>query len=126
MENTIHTACNIISLAQSNPIFRQTFNLDQFLSLQPTLTHREIFPNNLNIAILGYKSDLVKPWDPFNTESGLPGSEEAAVYASQSLALAGHTVTLYMNPPESSIWSSVFSNPQWLCVDAWTSDTEIY
>src|SRR5436853_3901213 len=31
-----------------------------------------------------------------------------------------------MNPPESSIWSSVFSNPQWLCVDAWTSDTEIY
>lgn len=119
----IQLSCDIISHAQIDHIFRQSFDFSKFTNDRKShkLSHRQIFTGKLNIAILGYKSNLVNPWDPFDTSIGLPGSEEAVVYASQSLVEAGHSVTIYMNPPVNSIWSSVFSNPQWLSVDDWSN-----
>lgn len=72
----------------------------------------------LKIAILGYSSDQVGKWDPSNTEKGLPGSEECAVYASQELANLGHSVTVYMNPPENTAYSQ--TNPKWVSEKLWT------
>lgn len=71
----------------------------------------------MNIAILGYKSHLIGNWDPSNVSTGLPGSEEAVVYASNELAHRGHKVTVYMNPSKNSVWGSDSSNPRWLSID---------
>lgn len=73
----------------------------------------------LNIAIVGYKSDIVGKWDPSNTVTGLPGSEECAVYAAEELASRGHKITVYMNPADNSLWNGPFSNPRWIDVDLW-------
>jgi len=78
----------------------------------------------LNIAILGYKVALLPPWDPNTTETGLPGSEECAVYASDELARRGHKVTVYMNPPTDSKFRFPESNPRWVSVDEWTNKIE--
>lgn len=69
--------------------------------------------SNFRIAILGYKSDLIGHWDPSSTNNGLPGSEEAVVYASQELTNKGYKVDIYMNPSSDSIWTSESSNPRW-------------
>ena len=79
----------------------------------------------LKIAIIGYASALVAPWDPCSCEKGLPGSEECVVYGSQELANRGHIVTIYMNPPEQSIWSSSLSNPRWLHVSKLSNDNTV-
>lgn len=65
-------------------------------------------------------------WGPQDCLTGLPGSEECAVYASQELASRGHQVTLYMNPHDEDIAES--SNPKWLHVDSWNdkSNRETY
>lgn len=90
-------------------------------SLFPKSANNEIFFKSLNIAIVGYTSDLVGYWDPFTCKTGLPGSEECAVYASEELAKRGHKVKLYMNPHPDSIWCSSSSNPQWLPENRWHS-----
>lgn len=77
------------------------------------------------IAILGYaNSALVPPWDPDTCQHGLPGSEEAVVYASQELAARGYPVTIYMNPPLDSKWTT--TNPRWVHVDTWENAPEQY
>lgn len=115
----------LVAKAQKYPEFRKTINNERFwnstkvlsiLSAKETKSSNE---SGLNIAILGYTSQLVGYWDPFDTVGGLPGSEECAVYASQELAKRGHKVTLYMNPPQDSIWRSPFSNPRWLPESTW-------
>ncbi len=80
----------------------------------------------LSIAILGYRSTLVAPWDPDTIKEGLPGSEECAVYSSLELARLGHNVTVYMNVPSDSAWRN--TNPKWLRVDDWLdpSNKETY
>lgn len=75
--------------------------------------------SNLRIAILGHNLGLADPWDPSATKTGLPGSEEAVVYATDELAARGHQVTIYMNPPPDSSWSTPSSNPRWLHVTEW-------
>lgn len=79
----------------------------------------QLSPDNLllNIAIIGYKSDLMGHWDPSGVLTGLPGSEECAVYASNELARRGHKVTVFMNPSPESVWRCDLSNPRWLSVD---------
>lgn len=72
---------------------------------------------SLRIAILGYKVELMEPWDPSTCGKGLPGSEEAVVYASEELVKQGHHVVIYMNPPVNTIYK--INNPQWLHVDAY-------
>jgi len=107
----------ITARAQIDPEFRNTINIEQFMNSGRAFTRllqKESKGLGLKIAILGYKSEPMGKWDPFDTEKGLPGSEECAVYASQELVHQGHTVTLYMNPPDNSIWKSPFSNPRWL------------
>lgn len=71
----------------------------------------------LRIAILGYVSDTVGPWDPSTIDTGLPGSEEAVVYVSQELAERGHAVAVYMHPPAQSLWTLPESNPHWYSAD---------
>ena len=66
---------------------------------------------SLKIAICGYKSDQVGCWDPDDCLKGLPGSEEAVVYASQSLEKLGHSVTVMMNPPKNTKYKN------WVSVD---------
>jgi glycosyltransferase involved in cell wall biosynthesis len=117
----------IVAKAQIDPEFRKTINAERFWNSNKILGHllksscvsKETKGSKLNIAILGYKSDLVGQWDPFDTNKGLPGSEECAVYASQELANRGYNVTLYMNPTNDSIWRSPFSNPRWLPEHTW-------
>ena len=104
--------------AQENEEFRNSIDMDRYNNGCITygrLLNRIPKPAEcLNIAILGYKTKGMDPWDPFTCASGLPGSEECVVYASQSLAKKGHRVTLYFNPPKKSIWRSPFSNPRYL------------
>lgn len=111
-----------ITIAQSNPEFRKTIDFNRLIQAEKELAeHLDSTTDKFRVAVLGYKSQLVPPWDPFNTVTGLPGSEECAVYASQELARRGHKVDLYLDPPEQSIWRSAFSNPRWLPVDSWNS-----
>jgi len=77
----------------------------------------------MRIAVLGYASDAYGVWDPSYTSKGLPGSEECAVYATNTLAQMGHEVTLYMNPPSASSYSSPDSNPRWIHVNQWDNPT---
>lgn len=76
------------------------------------------------IAILGYKSKLVHPWDPSTTKTGLPGSEECVVYASEELARRGYNVHVYMDPPETSKWTLSTSNPRWFPQEQWLNPVE--
>ena len=112
---------DITRRAQNDPEFRKTIDSERYMNSSRAFTHlleRESKTVELKIAILGYKVELMGKWDPFDTETGLPGSEEAAVYASQELVKRGYQVTVYLSPPENSIWSSPFSNPRWLSEDA--------
>ena len=107
---------DIIVHAQQDKHFRQKLDIQKLLAMS-TMCKQIVI--GLNIAIIGYASPMVAPWDPFTCNEGLPGSEECAVYATQELARQGHTVTVYMNPPSNSIWLSTLSNPRWLHVNEW-------
>lgn len=109
---------SLVAKAKIDSDFRKTIDFDRLSQVESDLNiSRQT--TGLRIAILGYKSDLVPPWDPLDTVKGLPGSEECAVYGSQELANRGHIVDLYLDPPKQSIWRSNFSNPRWLSVDDW-------
>jgi len=125
-QEKIHIYREIIIKAQKDEKFRATFDYDQFcqdIKSIGTLSTTEKSGSGLNIAIIGYASDMVGNWDPFDTANGLPGSEECVVYASEELANRGYNVTLYMNPLENSIWKSPFSNPRWLHEKEWDSQS---
>jgi len=126
IEDKIFIYSEIVSKTQTDKDFRKIVNVQEFIKISEKYKSVKEYP--LKIAILGYKSDLVGHWDPFTCETGLPGSEECAVYASQELANKGYSVTLYMNPHPDSIWSSSFSNPKWVSEDTWYNDnnTENY
>lgn len=126
MADKIDTYCRIIKKAQSDTQFREHVNYDDFskaeVELKPLLKSEK---QTLRVAILGYKSALIAPWDPFTTEHGLPGSEECVVYASQELVKRGYDVDIYMDPPEKSIWRLAFSNPQWFPQELWHDNRHI-
>lgn len=66
-----------------------------------------------HLAILAYASG--QTWCPQNVEtSGLGGSEEAIVYASQVLVKKGYTVTIYANPPYDCEHREKKVNPRYL------------
>ena len=109
---------NTITRAQYDAKFRETLDVHPLLVIS-SLFSRPI--TGLHIAVLGYSSQLVAPWDPFSCDSGLPGSEECVVYATQELARQGHTVTVYMNPPVNSLWSASLINPRWIHVSQWSN-----
>ena len=70
------------------------------------------------ISILGYKSDLLEPWDDSTPLTrSLPGSEEAVIYLSRELVRLGYRVKVWMDPPEDSPHSLETSNPRYLPVD---------
>lgn len=120
------------SRVQTEPEFRKSFDYDKYMedvrAVAPLLPRINKSFKGLKIAIHGHKVQLVGTWDPFECDNGLPGSEECAVYASQELANQGHQVTVYMDPPEKSIWRSPFSNPRWLPADQYynTNNTDHY
>ncbi len=81
-------------------------------------------PGKYTIAIVCYKSDQVGTWYPGTVNEGLPGSEEAVVYASEELAQLGHRVTIFAHPP---LWASCtlpLANPRWTSVDEFDQTTE--
>lgn len=115
----------IIKRGQLDDKFLEKITYEKLLDMENLLniSDRSYFreKDKLNIAIVGYKSDLVGKWDPTNTKSGLPGSEECTVYASEELAKLGHNIVIYMNPPDNSIWKLKTSNPQWLPEEEWNN-----
>jgi len=116
---------------QTNIEFRSNINYERFMNSTRAFMHllkKEPKGSGMKIAILGYKIPLMDKWDPFDTIKGLPGSEECAVYASEELVRRGYDVTVYMNPPDQSIWRSPFSNPRWLPEDHFhiTENTDYY
>lgn len=111
----------IVHRAKTDSTFRATIDYKRFIKGSRRYSHLLNYGTNLSIAILGYKVPLMGQWDPFDTATGLPGSEECAVYASQELAHRGHRVVVYLDPPDKSIWRSKFSNPQWLPEDFYYS-----
>jgi len=116
---------DITKRAQIDSEFRESIDNEKYMNSTREFTDllkREEEGGRLKIAILGYKVQLMGKWDPFNTKTGLPGSEECAVYASEELARRGHKVKVYMSPPDESIWKSPFSNPQWIPEELWNDD----
>lgn len=69
------------------------------------------------IAVLGYRVPFIPNWDPDSVKTGLPGSEECAVYASQELINRGHIVDVYMSPPEDTKYSNWFPIEYWMSSD---------
>ena len=69
------------------------------------------------LAIIGYKTTIIKPWGPASIQTGLPGSEEAVVYCSQILAKEGWKVDIWANPPKNSIHKLKLINPRYYDVD---------
>lgn len=115
---------NIISKARRNINFYNTVDIEKVKNYEIILRTKSTVKNNrLNIAILGYKSNLVGHWDPLSVNNGLPGSEECAVYASEELANRGYNVTLYMNPSPNCLFKSRYSNPRWLTDEDWYSSS---
>ena len=76
--------------------------------------------NRLRIAILCYKIPKVGKWDPFSVKTGMPGSEEAAIYISKVLSQR-HEVVVFAEPPSKSPWSLYLSNPRWVDCDIFDS-----
>lgn len=81
----------------------------------------------MKIAVVGYKNQQVGPWDMTSVSTGLTGSEESVVYASEQLTVMGHTVTIYMNPtpqvrepPTQKSNELVCPHPRWFDVDYYT------
>lgn len=109
--------------AQTEPEYRKTLDMNNYWSQVKDLSNESVFKNTLKIAVLGYKVPLIGQWDPFDVTKGLPGSEECAVYGSQELANRGYEVTVYMDPPKDSIWTSPFSNPRWVPEDYWNDNS---
>lgn len=66
------------------------------------------------VAIFTIPVKGVKPWDPDSIEKGIPGSEEAVIYMSQSLTKLGYQVTVLGNPPPNSIHSKQTANPRFI------------
>lgn len=76
----------------------------------------------LEIGILGYKSNLIGEWDPEIIHKGVPGSEEAVIYASMELVSRDFNVTVFMNTPKNSKWNN--TNPRWLKEDDFYSSNK--
>ncbi len=66
------------------------------------------------IAIITYKVELAKPWDPDSIKSGITGSEEAVIYMSQKLANLGYKVLVVGDVPRNSMHSGLMSNPRYI------------
>lgn len=67
-----------------------------------------------SIAIVTYKVANLPQWDPESIKKGINGSEEAVIYISKELAALGYQVTVYGDPPQNSVHSSILSNPRYL------------
>lgn len=77
---------------------------------------------NLKVSILGYRSDLLQPWDSDTPLSrSLPGSEEAVIYLSRELVGLGYQVRVWMNPPKNSPYTLPNSNPRYFPVEDFNS-----
>lgn len=67
-----------------------------------------------SIAIVTYKNERSKPWDPESINSGVTGSEESVIYMSQELAKLGYRVVVLGNPPKGSKHSNLDANPRFV------------
>lgn len=79
--------------------------------------------DSLKIAIFGYPT-IKNGWDP-DTPS-LPGSEECVVYGAKTLALMGHLVHVFIDPPKLSKYKLSFSNPRYFNHDQITAISGSY
>ncbi len=66
------------------------------------------------IAIITYKVQNAKPWDPESIKSGVTGSEEAVIYVSEKLAKLGYNVLVVGDPPENSCHKKPEANPRYI------------
>lgn len=71
-----------------------------------------------SIAIFTAPVEGVKPWDPDTIASGITGSEEAVIYASQALAKLGYKVWVFGDPPTGSSHSDPQANPRFLSLQS--------
>lgn len=125
-EEKVRIYTDIALRAQKDEIFHNSIDFNVYwtsVNKYASLVKKGV---SKKIVIIGYGSPIVAPWDPFSTKKGLPGSEECAVYASAELASRGYQVTLFMNPPQKSIWTSPFSNPRWCSIDMLNKDKTKY
>jgi glycosyltransferase involved in cell wall biosynthesis len=108
--------------------FDSSEDAERFEQALLEFTNDPVQRSGLKVAVLGYRVPLVGQWDPSFVKSGLPGSEECAVYATEELAKRGIHVDVYMDPPAKSWWGSPLSNPRWVEVSTWDSplNTETY
>jgi glycosyltransferase involved in cell wall biosynthesis len=128
MDYKTKICCSIVRMAQNENVGSK-FNIKRFNNKYQELVQRlnTVYSDeSLNIAIVGYVNESFGQWDPSNIQTGLPGSEECVVYASKELANRGHRVTVYMDPPEDSVWNSPFSNPSWLNANTFDNNNIIY
>ncbi len=77
------------------------------------------------VGIFSAHVNGLKPWDPDSIESGITGSEEAVIYASQKLAKRGYRVLVYNTPPQKSIHSKAEANPRFLNYESYQAPLDI-
>ena len=71
-------------------------------------------PKTIGIITPGIRPNCINSWDADSVITGIPGSEEAVIYISKELAVLGHQVIIYGDPPPNSIHSHPSSNPRYV------------
>lgn len=69
-----------------------------------------------SIAILA--SAALTAWDPESVQTGIGGSEEAIIYATECLVKKGYTVTIFAQPPTNSPWMEETKNPRYRLIQS--------
>ncbi|MBS0625781.1 MAG: glycosyltransferase [Verrucomicrobia bacterium] len=69
------------------------------------------------IGIFTFLPKGVKPWDPDSIKTGITGSEEAVIYASEELVKHGYRVIIFGVPPENSPHSHPSANPRYVSMN---------
>lgn len=78
-----------------------------------------LFSEEQTIGIYTYYFEGLPAWDADSVKKGIPGSEEAVIYLSESLAKLGFKVIVFGYPPKDSPHKDETANPRYLHLNQW-------
>ena len=104
---------DLIKVYQSNIDYKINY-LNNFNVINDISSRIERIKYKKSICIYCFPNSALGKWDPSSIETGIPGSEESVIYASNILANLGYDVTIEASPPLKSIWNNIHSNPRYI------------